>query len=119
MKKKQIGAELEKVHISFSWIGGVISNISGRAKWSEINKKHSFCAVCGEQKLLNFEKLSGGQKVFLCTDCAERYVERAIELLKTEPTLSAEEVDEKFTEFVDGIKELKKAIIQTGLPIYG
>jgi len=43
----------------------------------EINKKKHFCASCGNQKLLCFEKISGGQKSYLCEECGRKYAESA------------------------------------------
>ena len=82
---------MQNPNYSFGWAAGVISRISRFGEyWDEINTNHKHCAVCGEEKPLNFERLSGGRKSFICDECAERYVGQASKLIQTEPLLNGE-----------------------------
>ncbi|MBN1455022.1 MAG: hypothetical protein JW945_02045 [Methanomicrobia archaeon] len=43
----------------------------------EIAARRHRCALCGEPKQLTHEKISGGVPIFICSACAEDYVQRA------------------------------------------
>ncbi len=43
----------------------------------EIAARRHRCALCGEPKQLTHKKISGGVPVFICTTCANDYVQRA------------------------------------------
>lgn len=79
----------QKTNYLFGWAGGVISRISRLGEhWDETNTNHKHCAICGEEKRLNFERLASGQKSFICDECAECYVEQASKLMQKEPLLN-------------------------------
>ncbi|MGC9445399.1 MAG: hypothetical protein ACP5E9_10820 [Candidatus Methanospirareceae archaeon] len=44
----------------------------------EIAARRHRCALCGEARQLTYKKISGGVPTFICTDCAEDYVQRAL-----------------------------------------
>ncbi|MBN1763388.1 MAG: hypothetical protein JW878_10015 [Methanomicrobia archaeon] len=43
----------------------------------EIAARRHRCALCGDAKQLTHKKISGGVPAFICTQCAEDYVQRA------------------------------------------
>ena len=43
----------------------------------EIAARRHRCALCGESKQLTHKKISGGVPTFICSKCAEDYVQRA------------------------------------------
>ena len=70
---------MNKPHYPFTWTAGKISHTDGKPN----EPNHLFCASCGLKKPLNFERLSGGQKSYICDSCAEKYVISASNLMQT------------------------------------
>jgi len=68
--------KIENNNFSFVWDGGVILRLTTKVQREISNKKH-VCVSCGDQKLLCFEKISGGQKSYLCEECGRKYAESA------------------------------------------
>lgn len=68
-------AEVEEKEEGYSWGYGVITRLSRREKEKLKHKK--ICAICGKERELTHEKLSGGVKSFICGECASEYVKNA------------------------------------------
>lgn len=77
----------EPITFPFSWLYGEIIELSEEEK-NELNRtrhngrKHyqKPCAVCGEEGILEYRKISDGNPALLCKKCSENYIISAIKL---------------------------------------
>jgi len=69
-------AELEEQEVeSYAWGYGVITKLSSAER--KETRRNKICAICGEKRELTHEKLSGGVKSYICSECASDYVRNA------------------------------------------
>lgn len=80
----------------YAWRGGVITSISNDQRM-DVAQRHKRCAICGDEKPLTHEKLSGGQKSYICEHCAIDYVLKAESVKDRYETQVKEEDTEQFT----------------------
>jgi len=80
MKQQTLGTQEEEAKplFPFLWGYGAITKLSRAEK----KHKHRYCAICGKDKELFYERLSGGVKSIICEDCARDYVRKAGKVLE-------------------------------------
>jgi len=94
----------EELPSSFSFVGGVVTELSNAKRRELTADGGNVCVLCGLEKELTHQRTSGGRSSYICEDCAQKYIENARKI-KVDAAQIEKEIEEEFGEELEGLDD--------------